>query len=274
MMQVSGRRRKTHHKLIFFMAGDGGRLPLRRMQAALNSRHSDTSGHARPGDKRSPESGASAPDDRRICDDRERLSVALQGAAAGDKAAFRRVYDQTSAKLFGICLRILGDRCEAEDVLQDVYANVWRRAGSFDPDRGVSPITWLAVLARNQAIDRLRASKDYLRRPLEQAAVALDPSPLPSEMLEHDDTRRLLDSCLGELEPDHAAYIRAAFLDGQTYATLAAAAGVPLSTMKSWVRRALLQLRRSLERSSLPECLAVQTLFPSPEDRIDAKVFL
>ena len=182
---------------------------------------------------------------------RERLSAALQAVAAGDKAAFRKVYDQTSAKLFGICIHILHDRCEAEDALQDVYATIWRRAGSYDPDRGVSPITWLAVLARNCSIDRLRVSKDHLHRPLEQAGATPDPSPLASEMLEHADTHRHLNVCMSELEPDHAAYLRAAFFDGQTYATLAEAAGVPLGTMKSWVRRALLRLRSSLEQESL-----------------------
>ena len=205
---------------------------------------------------------------------RRRLSVALQDVAAGDQAAFRVVYDQTSAKLFGICVRILCDRCEAEDVLQDVYATVWRRAGSFDPERGVSPITWLAVLARNCSIDRLRASKAHLHRRLEEASVALDPSPLPSEALEHDDTCWLLDVCMGDLQPDHAAYIRAAFFDGHSYATLAEAAGVPLSTMKSWVRRALLRLRSGLEQPGLPQRLATETSFLPSEYCTNAEIFL
>ena len=180
--------------------------------------------------------------------DRQRLSSALQRVAAGDKAALQRVYDQTSAKLFGICLRICGDRSEAEDVLQDVYVTVWRRAGSFDPGRGVSPITWLAALTRNRAIDRLRASKAHLSRPLDVIAEAPDPSPLASETLERDQASRQLGACLDELEPEHAGYIRAAFFDGHTYASLAQAAGAPLGTMKSWVRRALLRLRSCLER--------------------------
>ncbi len=180
--------------------------------------------------------------------DRQRLVAALQHVAAGDKAALRQLYDLTSAKLFGVCLRILRDRDEAEDVLQDIYVSVWRRAGSFDPARGVSPITWLATLARNRAIDRLRASKAHLARPLEFAAQAADPSLLASETLERDQAAGQLQACLGELEPAHAAYIRAAFFDGQTYASLADAAGAPLGTMKSWVRRALMRLRSCLER--------------------------
>ncbi|WP_158915527.1 sigma-70 family RNA polymerase sigma factor [Caulobacter sp. S45] len=180
--------------------------------------------------------------------DRQRLSLALVQVGGGDKAALRRVYDQTSAKLFGVCLRILRDRNEAEDVLQEVYVTVWRRAGSFDPERGVSPITWLATLARNRAIDRLRASKAHLSRPLELAAEAPDPAPLASASLERDEAHRRLAVCLGELEPEHAAYIRGAFFDGHTYASLADAAGAPLGTMKSWIRRALLRLRTCLDQ--------------------------
>jgi RNA polymerase sigma-70 factor (ECF subfamily) len=180
--------------------------------------------------------------------DRHRLSVALQQVAAGDKAALGDVYRQTSSKLFGICLRILQDRNEAEDVLQDVYVTVWRRAGSFDPERGVSPVTWLATLARNRAIDRLRADKSRLNRPLDLAAEAKDSAPLASESLEQEETHRRLSSCLGELEPEHAAYIRAAFFDGHTYASLAETVGAPLGTMKSWIRRALVRLKACIER--------------------------
>ncbi len=180
--------------------------------------------------------------------DRQRLSAALQQVAQGDQAALRQVYDLTSAKLFGVCLRILGDRSEAEDVLQDIYLTVWRRAGAFDPARGVSPITWLAALARNRAIDRLRASKGHLNRPLELAAETRDPTPLASETLQQRQDSRGLADCLGELEADHAGYIRAAFFDGHTYVALAEAANVPLGTMKSWIRRALMRLRDCLDR--------------------------
>lgn len=180
--------------------------------------------------------------------DREVLALALSRVAGGDKAALQEVYTRTSAKLFGVCLRILADRSEAEDVLQDVYVTVWRRAGAFDPMRGVSPITWLATLARNRAIDRLRASKAHLNRPLDLAAGVRDVAPLASDSVERDEAERRLAGCLGELEPEHAGYIRAAFFDGHTYASLAAAAGAPLGTMKSWIRRALQALRACLER--------------------------
>src|SRR5213595_3575381 len=88
---------------------------------------------------------------------RSELAAALARVAAGDRTALRLVYQDTSAKLFGVCLRILKDRSEAEDVLQEVYVTVWRKAAAFDPNRA-SPITWLVAIARNRAIDRLRSS--------------------------------------------------------------------------------------------------------------------
>src|SRR5258707_3033258 len=88
---------------------------------------------------------------------RSQLAAALVRVATGDRAAFRMVYQDTSAKLFGVCLRILNDRSEAEDVLQEVYVTVWRKAAGFDPARA-STITSLVTIARNGAIDRLRSS--------------------------------------------------------------------------------------------------------------------
>ena len=132
--------------------------------------------------------------------------------------------------------------------MQEVYLTIWRRAGAFDADRGVSPITWLATLARNRAVDRVRASKAHLNRPLEAAAAVSDPAPAAGDLLEREETEHHLAECLGELEPAHAGFIRAAYFDGHTYASLAAASGTPLGTMKSWMRRALMRLRSCLER--------------------------
>jgi RNA polymerase sigma-70 factor, ECF subfamily len=179
---------------------------------------------------------------------RKQLAAALARVAAGDRAALRLVYQGTSAKLFGVCLRILNDRSEAEDVLQDVYVTVWRKAAAFDPGRA-SPITWMVAIARNRAIDRLRASAVSRRmEPIEAADVVSDPAPAASERVELMQEHRRLAGCLEELEAQHAAAIRAAFLDGSTYEELATRMSVPLGTMKSWIRRGLLKLRACLER--------------------------
>ena len=87
---------------------------------------------------------------------RRQLSDALARAAGGNQSALSEIYEATSAKLFGICLRILRDRAEAEDALQEIYLNVWRKAASFDAERS-SRISWLASLSRNRWIDRLPA---------------------------------------------------------------------------------------------------------------------
>jgi RNA polymerase sigma-70 factor (ECF subfamily) len=179
---------------------------------------------------------------------RRQLAAAINRVAAGDQAALRLVYAETSAKLFGVCLRILGERSEAEDVLQEVYLTVWRKAASFE-ESVASPITWLVAIARNRSIDRLRASgSSRASLPIEAAAEIPDPGLSAVERLEIGEDQARLRDCLHELEERQSTAIRAAFLDGFTYDELAAKANVPLGTMKSWIRRGLLKLRACLER--------------------------
>jgi RNA polymerase sigma-70 factor (ECF subfamily) len=176
----------------------------------------------------------------------DELAALIGAVAAGDRAAFRAVYERTSAKLYGICLRLLGSEAEAEDVLQEAYVTVWRNARRFDSAKA-SAITWLAVIARNKAIDRLRR-----RRPvadgLEAAAEVPDDGPLATAVIEQKDDARRLAHCLDELDERARAMIRAAFLDGASYPELAEREGVPLGTMKSWIRRGLMRLKGCLER--------------------------
>ncbi|MFL6823744.1 MAG: sigma-70 family RNA polymerase sigma factor [Xanthobacteraceae bacterium] len=150
------------------------------------------------------------------------LAAALVRVAGGDRAALRLVYQDTSAKLFGVCLRILKDRSESEDVLQDVYVTVWRKAASFDPGRA-SAITWMVAIARNRSIDRLRSRAAGGRlEPIEAADVVSDPAPAALERVELAQEQQRLARCLEELDARHATAIRAAFLDGATYEQLAA----------------------------------------------------
>lgn len=178
---------------------------------------------------------------------RDELARALVQAGQGDRSAFRTVYEATSAKLFGVCLRILPDRQSAEDVLQDTYVAVWRKAASFDASRA-SPITWLVTIARNRAIDRLRSATPMRNAaPVEEAHDLADAGPLASETVEQADEAARLNGCLETLEDKARAVIRTAFFEGATYDELAKRENVPLGTMKSWIRRGLLRLRSCLE---------------------------
>ena len=179
---------------------------------------------------------------------RKQLAAALARIAGGDRAALKLVYRETSAKLFAVCHRILQDRAEAEDVLQDVYITVWRRAGAFDFNRA-SPISWLVAIARNRSIDRLRSRPFAKRqRSIEEAAEVSDSAPSALVQLETSQEHRRLMDCLDDLEPQHAGAIRSAFFEGATYDELAQRMNVPLGTMKSWIRRSLLRLRQCLEQ--------------------------
>ncbi|HEY6256087.1 MAG TPA: sigma-70 family RNA polymerase sigma factor [Xanthobacteraceae bacterium] len=181
-------------------------------------------------------------------DNRTQLVAALARVAGGDRTALQIVYQDTSAKLFGVCLRILNDRSEAEDVLQEVYLTVWRKASSFDPARA-SPITWLVAIARNRSIDRLRATAGGRRmEAIDAAEEVRDPGPAASELVEAAQDASRLTLCLEQLESRQSTAIRSAFLDGNTYEELAERMKVPLGTMKSWIRRGLLKLRDCLER--------------------------
>ena len=178
---------------------------------------------------------------------RSQLAAALVRTGIGDRSALRIVYQDTSAKLFGVLLRILNDRSEAEDVLQDVYVTVWRRAALFDPARA-SPITWLVAIARNRAIDRLRTYTARRRTaPIEEADDVADAAPGALDTVVRTEQQARLGTCLGELEAKTANAIRLAFYDGATYEELAERMSVPLGTMKSWIRRGLLKLRACLE---------------------------
>ena len=179
---------------------------------------------------------------------RKQLVAALARVAGGDRGALQLLYRDTSAKLFAVCVRILRDEGEAEEVLQDVYTTVWQRAGTFDPARA-SPITWLVTIARNRSIDRLRSGAMAARtRTIDEAADVRDNTPNALAQIESLQEERRLTDCLGELEPRHAVAVRFAFLDGMTYDELARRMNVPLGTMKSWIRRSLLRLRECLER--------------------------
>ncbi|WP_172300358.1 sigma-70 family RNA polymerase sigma factor [Pseudoruegeria sp. HB172150] len=163
-----------------------------------------------------------------------------------DREAFARLYSVTSAKLFGICLRVLKNRAEAEEALQDVYVRIWRKADAYTAG-GYSPMTWLITMARNIAIDKLRSRKTA-SADIDDLPEIAAPGPTPEGEALAASERRQIEACLAELETDRAGAVRSAYLDGESYKELALRYKVPLNTMRTWLRRSLLSLRECLTR--------------------------
>ena len=179
---------------------------------------------------------------------RDLIVAALARVPHGDRVALQTIYRLTSAKLFGVALRILGERSEAEDVLQEVFVTVWRKAGDFDASRA-SPVTWLVAITRNRAIDRLRATRSSRNTdPIDEAGEIADSAPIADSALESSQDNARLHGCLDALVADERAALRGAFFDGNTYEDLAQRVGVPLPTMKSRIRRAMIKIKSCLEQ--------------------------
>jgi len=177
---------------------------------------------------------------------REEIVDHISQIALGNREAFQKLYNSTSAKLFGICLRILNDREEAEEALQETYVKVWRSAGRFSSG-GASPISWLAAIARNAAIDRYRRKKPETAE-LVEAEVVEDNAPSPeANVILSDDVERL-NVCMSELDDRHANAIRNIYLSGWSYNEAAEELDIPLNTVKTWIRRGLISLRECLNR--------------------------
>jgi len=177
--------------------------------------------------------------------DEQQVSGLIKRVSLADRAAFSELYDVTSAKLFAVISRIIKDSDEAQDALQDCYVNLWRRAKSFDETRARAA-GWLVMIARNAAIDRLRRRKPTTA--LAPMHEPVDDSPSPELSAANSDEARRLHACLGELTEAENGLVQRAFFGGDSYSEVAEASGRPLGTVKSVIRRALMKLRRCLDR--------------------------
>ncbi len=193
-----------------------------------------------PSSERDPDSASSRAD---RSEQRRRLTGLIDACAAGDRAAFRRLYDLSSRFVFGVVLAILRDSGMAEEVAQEVYISVWKRARSFDTDKG-NPLAWIAAIARNRAIDRLRAerARGFISYTDEVPDIAGDDP--PADLTVDAITVR---RALADLRPEFRNALLLTYFKGYTHSELAGVMNVPAGTAKSWVRRGLAALKEALE---------------------------
>jgi len=174
----------------------------------------------------------------------------LDRIARGDQRAVGELYDLHSRLLFGLLVRILNERAEAEEVLQEVFVQAWTRADTYDSSRG-TPAGWLCGIARNRAIDRLRARARGVRT-LEGVSTPV-PADTPEALASSSERTRDVRVALEGLPAEQRELIERAYFAGSTQSEMAMDLGLPLGTVKTRVRAALQTLRRILERVPLDQ---------------------
>jgi RNA polymerase sigma-70 factor (ECF subfamily) len=178
----------------------------------------------------------------------KRFAAWMQAIAAGDQAAFTQFYDATNRQTYGLLLRMLKNPATAEEVLLDVYLQVWRQAAHYETARG-SVLAWLMTIARTRALDRMRASGYQARENEDLEIVSLtkasaDDSPEETSLL--NERQRMVRAALAQLSPEQRSLIEAAYFDGLSHSELAERFDLPLGTVKTRIRSGMLVLRKEL----------------------------
>lgn len=173
------------------------------------------------------------------------IDGALRRCATGDSAALRVIYDAEADRMLGVAMRMLKRRSLAEEAVHDAFVQIWRKAATFDPGRGAAK-TWIYAVLRNGALDILRS---------ESRTEALEDDAIEDTASEADDPETVvlklsdgaaLRRCLETLEPKRRSAIVLAYVNGLTQGELAGRLGVPIGTVKSWIRRSLMSLKECL----------------------------
>ncbi|HWA41833.1 MAG TPA: sigma-70 family RNA polymerase sigma factor [Hypericibacter adhaerens] len=174
------------------------------------------------------------------------LAAFLAAVARGDRTALERLYRATAPQLFGLALGIVRRRDLAEEALQETFMAVWRHAGRFDADRGTA-LGWMARILRNECFDLMaKRGRDAPLDP-EMAEALPDPAAGPEALAQGGEEALRLKRCLDQLEAQPRASLLLAYYQGLTFHQVAARLGVPLGTVKSWIRRSLVRLKGCLD---------------------------
>ena len=172
---------------------------------------------------------------------RNHLSFLIARAAEGEDAAFSELYALTHRKMRKTIHAVCPHGAEIEDILQDAYVKIWRNAPHFSPDRS-SPISWMTVIARNTAIDALRL-KSLPTIDLDLALFVPAPTPDSADEFDYERARPVAANAIRRLPDDRQALLSLAYIDGESRQSLSERFGVPVSTIKTWLRRALERVR-------------------------------
>lgn len=172
----------------------------------------------------------------------------IKKVASGDQSAVTTLYDSTSRMVFGLIVRIIGDRETAEEVLLDVFTQVWRQASSYDTNRG-APLAWLMTIARSRAIDRLRSGKhdQQNKEPLDSIGDVSAAGASPEEATVNSERQRLVRTALDSLSPEQREVIELAYFSGLSHSEIALKLGQPLGTVKTRTRLGMIKLRDMLK---------------------------
>lgn len=175
----------------------------------------------------------------------EELTKLMQRVAARDRTAFASLYAATSGKLYGVVLRIVNRRDLADEILQEVYVKIWERAGDFDARRA-SPITWMATIARNRALDEARKVKPVSLEDMPAGFDVVSDAPLALDLLMRSEDGRRLSDCLQRLDAEKRDVVVQAYLHGLSREDLGKRFDRPVPTIKTWLHRSLAQLKDCL----------------------------
>jgi len=180
--------------------------------------------------------------------------VLMESIAAGDATALRTLYDRRAALVLAVCVRILRDRSAAEELLVDIFHELWERADRYDPKRA-SPLTYLMTITRSRGVDRLRARPKVAAVALEQSESDLPPAEGDSPVgeAESGERRSIVRRALSRLDPSQRQAIECAYYDGLSHSQIAEKLNKPLGTIKTYIRQGLIRLRELLNPETTME---------------------